>query len=83
MKKTLLSFAMLLIATGAWAQDARKGKAGIFSAEQLMAAKEPVNIVIQNISATNRWYFCGNKNLETFETNSEAWFVWEDRKSVV
>ena len=77
MKKTLLIIATLFVAVGAWAQDARKGKAGIFSAEQLMAAKEPVNIVIQNISATNRWYFCGNKNLETFETNSEAWFVWE------
>lgn len=69
-------FAVMLTTVGAWAQES-KIKAGILSAEELMAKTEPVNIVIQNISTTNRWYFCGNKNLQTYETNSETWFVWE------
>lgn len=77
MKKLLLLFAVMLSAVGAWAQTTTKVKGEILSAETLMAKKEPVNIVIQNISATNRWYFCGNKNQQTYETNSETWFVWE------
>lgn len=47
------------------------------SADQMNALTEATDIVIQNISTTNRYYFCGNKNVESFETNSEAWFVWE------
>ena len=77
MKKTLLSFAMLLIGMGAMAQNQVANKKNILSAEELMAKTEAVDIVIQNISTSNRWYFCGNKNVQTYETNSEAWFVWE------
>lgn len=77
MKKLLLLFAVMLSAVGAWAQTTTKVKGEILSAGTLMAKTEPVNIVIQNISSTNRWYFCGNKNLQTYETNSETWFVWE------
>ena len=77
MKKLLLLFAVMLSAVGAWAQTTTKVKGEILSAETLMAKTEPVNIVIQNISTSNRWYFCGNKNLQTYETNSETWFVWE------
>lgn len=47
------------------------------SADQMNALTEPTDIVIRNISGTNRWYFCGDKNVESFETNSDAWFVWE------
>lgn len=47
------------------------------SADQMNALTEATDIVIRNISGTNRWYFCGDKNVESFETNSEAWFVWE------
>lgn len=47
------------------------------SADQMNALTEATDIVIQNISTTNRWYFCGNKNVESFDSNSAAWFVWE------
>ena len=72
-------FLMLgLVCNVAWGQAGiRAEKGSILSHEDLMALTEPTDIVIQNISGTNRWYFCGNKNLQTFETNSEAWFVWE------
>lgn len=77
MKKLLLLFAIMLSAVGAWAQTTQRSKGEILSAETLMAKTEAVNIVIQNISGANRWYFCGNKNLEAYETNSETWFMWE------
>ena len=74
-KFTMLLAALFLTLGTAWAEKAVKG--AILSHEEMMALTEPTDIIIQNISGTNRWYFCGNKNLQTFETNNEAWFVWE------
>ena len=77
MRKILLSLAALLTAGVAWAQTEVASKVEIKSAEQLMAMTEATNIVIQNISGTNRWYFAGNKNIENYEVEKETWFVWE------
>ena len=59
------------------AQAGRLAKGAIMNAEQMNALTEATDIVIQNISGTNRWYFCGDKNVEDFSANSEALFVWE------
>ena len=59
------------------AQTGRMAKGAIMNAEQMNALTEATDIVVQNISPTNRWYFCGDKNVEDFSANSEALFVWE------
>ena len=72
----LLASLFLTIGTVA-AQTETMAKGAILSADQMNALTEETDIVIQNISGTNNWYFCGNKNLRTFEANNETWFVWE------
>ena len=46
------------------------------SAETLNALTEATDIQVRNISPTNRWYFCGDKNVES-DTNAESVLVWE------
>ena len=46
------------------------------SAETLNALTEATDIQVRNISPTNRWYFCGDKNVES-NTNAESVLVWE------
>ena len=45
------------------------------SAETMAASSQAMEIVVRNISNTNRWYFCGNKNVENPTT--ESVFIWE------
>ena len=52
-----------------------KAGASAQSAETLAALTEAAEIIIRNISGSNRWYFCGDKNVEHIDTG--AVFVWE------
>ena len=52
-----------------------KAGASAQSAETLAVLTEAAEIIIRNISGSNRWYFCGDKNVEHIDTG--AVFVWE------
>ena len=60
-KFTMLLASLFLVMGTAWAEKAVKG--AILSYKEMMALTEPTDIIIQNISGTNRWYFCGTKNV--------------------
>ena len=45
------------------------------SAESMLNFTETQEIVIRNISTSNRWYFCGNKNVK--DPTGESLFLWE------
>ena len=45
------------------------------SAETMAASSQAMEIVVRNISNSNRWYFCGNKNVEN--PTYESVFIWE------
>ena len=49
--------------------------AGTQSYETMNNFSEATEIQIRNISGTNRWYFCGNKNQE--KPGKETIFLWE------
>ncbi len=79
MKKrfTMLLASLLLVVGTAWAQTETMEKGPALSADELNALSEATDVVIQNVSGTNNWYLAGDKNVQSYEENSEAWFVVE------
>ena len=79
MKKrfTMLLASLLLVVGTAWAQTETMEKGPALSAAELNALSEATDVVIQNVSGTNKWYLAGDKNVQSYEKNSEAWLVVE------
>lgn len=77
-KRFTLFLASLLLGVGTmWAQTETMEKGPALSAAELNALSEATDVVIQNVSGTNKWYLAGDKNVQSYEKNSEAWLVVE------
>lgn len=77
MKKITFLLALFCMLLGtATAQQTKVPSSTLLTVDQLNNARENVYLAIKCISATNSYYFCGNKSVQS-STDQEIIFVWE------
>ena len=76
MKKITFLLALFCMLLSTATAQTRVPSSTLLTVDQLNNATENVYLAIKCISGTNRYWYCGNKSVES-NTNQEIIFVWE------
>lgn len=76
MKKITFLLALFCMLLSTATAQTRVPSSTLLTVDQLNSATENVYLAIKCISGTNRYWYCGNKSVES-NTNQEIIFVWE------